>query len=205
MDFPGLKSVMGDEEFQRLGIAYVDAHPSRHASVRHFGHRLAHFLGNTAAYRDQPVLSEMAAFEWALGESFDAADAGVLSVEDIAAIAVASWPLMGFGLHPSVRRLTLRSNAPAVRQAVQEGQPVPSLQVAEVPISWVLWRRELRTFYRSLSTPEAWALDAAAAGARFGEICQGLCEWLPDEQVAMQAASLLKGWASEGLLCEVAL
>ncbi|MDQ3960223.1 MAG: hypothetical protein M3255_08100, partial [Pseudomonadota bacterium] len=45
---------------------------------------------------------------------------------------------------------------------------------------------------------EAWAVDAAKAGKTFGAICEGLCQWHQDTEVALQAASLLRKWVTEG-------
>ncbi len=36
--------------------------------------------------------------------------------------------------------------------------------------------------------------------ATFGEICEGLTEWIDAQNVAGHAATLLKGWVSEGML-----
>ena len=64
-DYPGLHALAGDDGFRRLGLAYVEAHPSHHPSIRWFGEHLPAFLRSTAPWREQPVLAEMAGFEWA--------------------------------------------------------------------------------------------------------------------------------------------
>lgn len=82
-NYPVLHTWIGDEEFEQLGLAYLDAHPSRHFSIRYFGHRLPEFL-TTEPYCDRRYLSEMAALEWALSEAFDAADDVLVNIEDMA-------------------------------------------------------------------------------------------------------------------------
>jgi len=64
-DFVALRAALGPEEFDRLGRAYIDANPSDHYSVRYFGRNLGRFLAQTDPYREQPVLADIARFEWA--------------------------------------------------------------------------------------------------------------------------------------------
>jgi hypothetical protein len=63
-----------------------------------------------------------------------------------------------------------------------------------------LWRRDFKTYWRSLEVHEAWALEQAVNGADFAEICEGLLEWIDAEQVALTAAGFLKQWISDQLL-----
>jgi hypothetical protein len=39
----------------------------------------------------------------------------------------------------------------------------------------------------------------------FGDICEGLCQWVSEEEAGQRAASLLKTWIQLGLLAEVVL
>lgn len=232
-NYPVLHAWVGDEEFEQLGLAYLDAHPSRHFSIRYFGHLLPVFLG-TEVYRDRPYLGEMAALEWALSEVFDAADDELIKIEDIVAIAPASWPTMRFQLHPSLRRLNLRWNVPPIWKAIKQDPAnendascrgetsstpsstqnrrdedetlkinFPAPTAGEYPQSWLLWRQDLRSYFRSLAVDEAWAIDTAVAGGTFAEICAGMAEWIDEQYVAVHAAGLLKQWVVDGLICKV--
>jgi len=80
-------TLLGDDRFQALDLAYIDAEPSHHFPIRWFGHRLSRFLADAADYQDTPVLAEMAAFEWALRDAFDVADARVLGLDELRRIA----------------------------------------------------------------------------------------------------------------------
>jgi hypothetical protein len=51
-----------------------------------------------------------------------------------------------------------------------------------------------------MTTDEAAALDSALRGGNFGEICESLAEWLPDDEVPLRAASLLGAWADTGII-----
>ena len=202
--YPALHTLLGDDRFEALGLAYIEAHPSHNFSIRWFGHRLREFLAAATDYRDTPVLAEMAAFEWALRDAFDAADTPVLGLDDLRGIAPEGWAGMGFRLHPSLRRLNLSWNVPQLWSAVDQGsEPIPFEQ-NEYPIGWVVWRRDLQTFYRSLEVDEAWALDAAAHGESFGAICAGLTEWVDELNAPQRAAGMVGRWVEEGLIAAVA-
>lgn len=201
--YPALHTLLGDARFEALGLAYIETHPSRNFSIRWFGHRLRAFLTAAPDYRETPVLAEMAAFEWALRDAFDAADTRVLGLDDLRAIAPEAWAGMGLRLHPSLRRLDLSWNAPQLWSAIDRGgEPIASLH-NQYPVGWVVWRRGLQTFYRSLEVDEARALDAAADGESFGAICAGLTEWVDELNAPRRAAGMVGRWVEEGLIAEV--
>ena len=76
-----LARALGDEAFDALAQAYIAAQPSRHPSIRWFGHELAGFM---AQADDDLVphasLVDFAAMDWALRAAFDAADAPLLDL-----------------------------------------------------------------------------------------------------------------------------
>ncbi|MBA2491691.1 MAG: HvfC/BufC N-terminal domain-containing protein [Gammaproteobacteria bacterium] len=202
-DFPALKTLLGDGEFATLGRAYIDAHPSRHPSLRWFGTHLSNFVQRTPPYDAQPLLAELAAFEWAQGEVFDAEDAVALSIEDIAALPPTAWPAMRLEFHPSVRRLNLDWNAPSMWQAIDKHETFPALEKAAITTPWLLWRKQLEIHWRSLGAEEAWAIDVCLRGETFGELCAGLCEWTEESQAALRAAGLLKRWVTDEIIAHV--
>lgn len=199
-DYPVLRAMAGEEGFDRVGRRYIEQRPSRHFSIRWFG---AGFAESLRGAEVEPWYAELAAFEWAMTEVFDAADAAVLAVEDMAALAAEQWPGMRLIPHPSMRRLDLHWKIPQLWKAAQEGAaPEPPLREPRAA-AWVLWRRELRNYFRSLAPKEAWALDEARSGVSFADLCQGLCDWVGEADAPLQAAGLLKGWVQEGLIAAV--
>lgn len=202
-NFTGLHTLVGDEEFDRLGRAYIDAHPSTHPSVRWFSRNLEAFLRGTPPYDAHPYLAEMAAFEWTQGLVFDAADDPVAEMQTLASVPPETWAGLRFGFHASVRRLELAWNVPQAWAAMDAGDAPPELVSADSPVSWLLWRAELTTRWRSLGKDEAWALDAALEGGNFAGLCEGLCRWHEASGVALKAASFLKLWFSDGLVSHI--
>lgn len=193
----------GDEEFDRLARAYVDAQPSAFRSLRWFGNHLSDFLRTTKPYSDYPVFAEMAGFEWAMSDAFDAADSVIAAIGDMATLPPDAWPGLTFTRHASVQRLDLRWNVPTVWNAVNAGEQLPALEESDYPVAWLIWRHNLLTYFRSLSVEEAWAVDAMQRGETFATLCAGLTEWIDAQHVAGHAAGLLKQWLEDGLIREI--
>lgn len=203
-DFPGLKSMLGEDGFKRLGSAYIDAHPSTHPSIRWFGRYLRGFLRGAAVYRNQPALAEMAAFEWTQGEVMDAADNPLVGVEELGAVPPEAWPGMRFSFQNALRRLDLEWNVISVWQTIRDNDAKLPLKQAGRPIAWLLWRKGLDVHWRSLDEDERYAIDAAREGATFAEICEGLSH-TGDDQVPLRAAGFLKRWAADDLVAGIEL
>ena len=199
-DYPGLHALLGDEEFRSLGLAYVATRPSHHPSIRWFGRHLPEFTSSTAPWRSQPVLGEMARFEWAKGELLDAADSPVVGVEGIAAVAPERWAGIRPRLKPAVRRLALEWNVPGLWDAVSRADTPPDPARSEPAVDWLLWRHDIVVRWRSVGPDEAWALRCCAGGEDFGAICAGLGEWVEEDAVALRAATFLKQWGTDGVL-----
>lgn len=202
-NYPALRTFLGEADFTVLGRAYIRAYPSRHASIRWFGEHLVQFLELSSPSPKRPELAELAKFEWALSSAFDAEDIQPMTLDAIAALPPTAWPSMRLVFHPSMQRLNLQHHVPAIRKAVDEGKPPPPAETNPRPVEWLVWRKELACYFRSLEADEAWALDAATEGATFGAICEGLCEWVQADQVALHAAGLLKRWVLDDLVAEL--
>ncbi len=203
VDFVAVHTLVGDSEFRTLARAYIDAHPSRHYSIRWFGQHLSAFLRNEPRYANRPVLAEMASFEWALGLALDAADAPCLDADELTRIPHERWPGLRITLHPSVHRLELHWSVPQLWKAIDAGAPPQQPVRTDVGNAWLIWRRDLASYFRSVDPPEAWALRAVAARHTFAELCEGLGRWIEDDQVAIYAATLLRGWLDQGLLSHI--
>ncbi len=199
-NYPVLAELLGEPDFAALAAAYIRGHDSQYASIRYYGDELGEFLGDDPVYSGIPVLAELARWEWAMTETFDAADAPTLPLSAMADISPDEWSAVRFEWHPSVRRLELAWNVPQIWKALSAdgGRPEPSLSAE--PGQWLLWRRELDIFFRSLTPSETAALDAAGTGGSFGEVCDLLCAFFGEDAAAAQAAAYLREWLQSGLI-----
>ncbi len=189
-DYPLLHAVLGEDAFARLGLRYLSAYPSRSPSARWFGRDLRELLA------DRPALADLAGFEWLQGECFDAADADVVVLEDLAGLPPDAWPELRLTLHPSLRRRSGDHDLAPLLRGESTDEPA-RLTGAR---TWLLWRRQRQVHWRLLDDDEADALQAVAMGAGFGGLCERLCAWHEPERVALRAAALLKRWIVDGLV-----
>jgi hypothetical protein len=201
-NMPHLRELLGEDGFGAVAARYIDAHPSQFASIRWFGDRLAQELERS--HSGQPWVAELARWEWALATSFDSQDARTVGIEALATVAPGDWGELRLEFHPSVQQLELMTNAQALFKALAEEQSPPQPAILEHPQSWLLWRQDLKTQYRSLEPAETAALTVVRGGGSFGEMCATLCEWHEADEVPLVAAGMLKRWLVEELLVGLA-
>lgn len=201
-NYPALSTLLGESAFNQLGFKYLEVYPSSHFSVRYFGHALADYLREN--HSEEPHLSELASFEWELRHAFDAKNGTPITLEVLQVISPEKWGGMTFKFHASLSCTELAWNVPQLWQALEEEKELPSLEKAEYPITWRLWReKNLKIFYRSMVVDEAWALQAMQANKNFAEICEGLCEWVDEAHAPQRAIELLRAWIDDGLIISV--
>jgi putative DNA-binding protein len=199
-----LHDYLGDEMFDTMGKAYVEACPSQHPNLRWFSQGLPAFLQSTEPYSDYPVLSELAALENALNDAFDAADAPVLAVADLAGVAPEAWNDLRFVAHPSSRRLDFSTNATAIWLALKNEETPPEAVTRDDPGRVLVWRHDVTPMFRELSTEEAMMWDEAAGGMPFGVLCSMLATYADPDSAAARGAGYLRDWVTSELLTTIA-
>ena len=204
-DYPGVSALLGESEFQEMARNYIKRHDSPYYNVRWYGDQLSKYLSNTLPYAHHPYLAEMAFFEWSMTLSFDAEDTNIASMDDVLNIEPSEWPAMVFQTHPSLQRINLSWNIVNIWNCVDAGTEIEKPQKYDQAVPWLIWRNDLKIYFRSLDIDEVFSLDAVIEGASFGEICEGLCEWHEESKVALIAASMLKRWLADGLIKTISL
>jgi hypothetical protein len=198
-NFGVLPRVLGDDAFDALAHAYIDAHPSRRASIRWFGDALPAFMATREDLVPHPALVDLARMEWALRDAFDAADAPSLAVDDLAQVPADQWPALTFAPLPSLQLLQMQWNVEPVWRALQDADapdlPEPQGLIHEL----LVWRQGLETRWRALDATTARWLHCVLRGERFADLCALAASELGDEQAALRAASALRGWIHDGL------
>jgi hypothetical protein len=118
----------------------------------------------------------------------------------MAAISAECWPELKFELHSSVQRIDFEWNTVEMWRALTDDDPTKVTAKRESNNAWLIWREQLTTRFRSLQMNEKFALDILREGGDFNAICEALAEFMSDEDVPMHAATLLKGWITQGLI-----
>lgn len=201
-NYPAIALYLGDIEFSVMAQAYTAAHPSRDASIRWFGDKLGAFLCAQVPWSSDPVLRELALFEWALRHTVDAADAPVLTVEALQALPPEQWPELCLTLQPAATPLHLDWNTPAFWRCLVDQQVLPTRQSGSQ--HWLVYRREdLMAMWRSAVPDEARLLLLLRDGITFADLCDVMAEHNDQtESIPAQAAALLRQWVSTGLLVD---
>lgn len=202
-DYTLLATWLGEERFEALMDHYIHANPSQHYNIRHFGHLMADFLAVAGPWCGEPLLSELAAFEWLQGLSFDARDADPIGIEAISAIPAARWCDLQLRFHPSLQRQDFHWNVHELWAALQHGEDFPVARYESKALPWLFWRKERRSVFVSLDAEQAELIDLARDGADFATLCEALCTRHDAEEVPERAAALLKEWVEEQMVVDV--
>lgn len=199
-EYPLMRKYVGEAEFETLARRYIAAHPSRTQNARWFGAKLPAFLLAEAA---QLEIIELATIEKAVSDAFDAADAPVISVADLAQFPPDVWGQLRFKLHPSVAVLDLVSNALAVWTALKDDEDLPELPAHPVARCVVVWRQDVTPRVREMGAEERMMWIEAGRGARFDALCEMAATFDDPDTASMRAAGYLQGWLLSEMLTSV--
>lgn len=203
-DFPVLRNAIGDEMFGALVEAYIGATLSQHPNARWYARQLPEFMQRAEPWYDHREWIDLAAFERALADAFDARDAKPSEILTLASLPAEAWQHLRFGLQKSLALLTLSGGTLAAYEAAAADDPLPPRTGATGKETLLVWRdRGLSVLYRRLDPAETLALTEAAAGKTFGEICSLLAFLDESDGVAARAAGFLSLWFADGLIVNV--
>lgn len=200
-NYPRLQQLLGADAFASIARDYLRLHPSTNPSVRWFGDRLAAFLAEI--HTGQPVVAELAQWEWAIAAAFDADDSEPLAEHVLGSIDPSQWATLRLQLHPSVQSLRMSTNAPALFKALAADHEPPAAETLPAPQHWFIWREALTPKYRSVPDDEAAALQTLLTQGSFEQLCDALCEWHAAEDVPARAVILLKGWIRDSMIVRI--
>ena len=199
-NFEVLPLIMGDDAFDTLANAYIDAHPSQHYSLRWFGHLLCDFMISHDELVDHPALVDLAQLQWALRHAFDAESAELLTTTDLGAVPAEQWAALRFTLHPSVQLLDLQWAVGPIWHALKSS---PTEMGPPEPLDHALmvWRRGMNTQWKSLSNTEAEFVKGLQAHGIFGQVCESLVERVGEENAPATAVGILSELLASGVIC----
>lgn len=202
-DFPMLRQHMDDEDFGCLVEDYISSAPSRQRNARWYASRLPDFMRETAPWRTNRAACDLARFERALSDAFDAADAPTLTIGALRDASVEDWPQLVFMFHPSVTLLDLAGGTAQLYEALAEAEEQPPIQDGRETI--VFSRSDGQSVYRHVGEDERLALIEAKQSKRFGDICALLAFQRDDANVTQRVAGFLSQWFADGLVARVSI
>ena len=189
-EFEVLKSHLDPDIFEDLARSYVTTERSHVRDARDYAAGFPKYL--LARDGVPSTIRDIARFEWALRDAFDAVDDPIFTVADMGAIDPALWPELVFSFHASVQRLDCDSAVAGLWQ----GEGIGSDQKS----AYVIWRSGLQSMFRALEPLEAHVLDAALAGDNFGHLCALIAGQTSEDEAPARAAAILRNWVEPGLI-----
>ncbi len=204
-DYPLLGHCIGEEAFGALARAYIAAHPSRTQNARWFGDAFPAFVAAREEGALHPELAELAAIEKAVSDAFDSADAPVLSISDLAAVAPEDWARLTFVAHPSTTLLSFATNSFEMWKALKEGDATPEPAPLKAEQHVVVWRQGTAPMARIFAAEEAMMWAEASRGVRFAVLCEMLATFDDPDSAALRAAGCLRGWLAAEMLTSATL
>jgi hypothetical protein len=199
-DYEQVHAYLGDAGFAKLAKSYIAAHPSDRRSARDFGRHVPDFLKTDPGFAAHAEVAEIAALEKALADAFDGPEAEPLSLAMLAEVAPELWTKLVFTPHPTAQRLTFATNAADIWSALRdESAPPPPRRLPE-PQNILVWRQDATARFCAVGPEEAMMWNEAAAGTRFGVLCEMVATYGGEDGADFRAASYLKDWVDMGSL-----
>jgi hypothetical protein len=212
-DYPGLALVVGDDAFEAFVRAYLVAHPPRTPSLRDLGADVPAFAARHGGFppRRRAIAVEMARYEHAFVDIFDAAEPPRLDVAKIQSVSPEGWSRARLVLHPHLVTMTVRHPVHRVRYDLKAGAPVDvdaAAVPAPEPFHLALYRKDLVVHYEELEPEAHRLLEALRAGAPLAPACAALAEGLAPEDAALLEARVgawFQRWTASAWIVDVEL
>jgi hypothetical protein len=220
-DFPGLRAVIGQENFDKLLVAYLLDCPSESFTLRNLGSRLATWLPKHPEFapRKERMAMDMVRLEWADIDVFDSAEFPKLTEEDLRNLG--EDPV--FHLQPYLRLLDLeypvdefllrvRANedpeSDIASNVVTERAPQRATKRAPMPkrgkVYLAVHRQENINYFKRLQ-PEAFALlRALQEGKPLSQAIEDSVNWSNRSvrHVTGQVHDWFANWSTLGWFCK---
>ncbi|HKO50737.1 MAG TPA: DNA-binding domain-containing protein [Polyangiaceae bacterium] len=194
--FSQTQRLLGNADFERLGLAYLAQHPSEHPAVERVGRSFCEFLRGVAA---EPAVVDLASLEWASLCALVAPNPK--AVASVQTIEPSRFPQARLGFVPSLHWLELD---PRAVSAFADGElacatPLPVKDPLRTRWPVAVWRSQHAVQHQVLEATEWAALLSAAGGATLSGVCTAFDSGSPAEDV-QRAFHVLASWFARGWL-----
>lgn len=196
--YPVVRRLVGASFFEGVAEAYAGACPSASGDLGAYGARLPAFLAGYAPASGLDYLPDVARLEWAIQESFEAADAPGFDFAALAAVPPQRHGRIRLRLHPAAR--LLRSSHPVLaiweaNQPDRDGTPARAAGGDRILVA----RDGFTPRPRALPEGDWLLLEQLAAGATLDEACVAL------GARAQAIPRLVASHAAQGVICGFSL
>jgi len=163
--FAHTRSVLGEPDFQRLGLSYLAHHPSEHPAIERVGRRFAEYLRSAGV---SPVIVDLASLEWTRLCALVACKEANIAGRD--AVDPTRFPSAHLRFVPSLHRLELDPRAIELFESKTTVQvELGTTQGAARGVA--VWRQGHTVHHQIMDGVEWRALTCATGGAELSEVC----------------------------------
>lgn len=203
IDFPGVKHVLGETEFDRIITEeYVRKYPSSSYTLNHLGRFFPQFI-QESDLQNKTFLYDLARLELSVTNNMDAEESTIIQQKEIVAIQPDQWEHAILIPIAALEMLEFDHNVCEYLTAVNEETIVPEIQI--VKTFAIVYRKAYRTYWKTLSTQQYFLLNALVSGKSFGESITLLTDHYSDSQDELQQKlfAWFNEWVSSGYFSEV--
>jgi hypothetical protein len=160
--FAQTKRLLGESEFERLGLNYIEQNPSLHPAVERFGRAFPEYLRLLA----EPLIVDVASLEWTRLCALVAPDPQ--QIASTRTIEANRFPRARLRFVPSLQWLELAPNA---LQAFGGGVTASTEFATDSRRGVAVWRNGHSVQQHFLDDTEWLALQSAASGTTLDRVC----------------------------------
>ena len=191
---PSLHRLLGSDTFDEVASAFVRAQPPPRDRPLRYGAGLPEFLASFPSLVEHDYLPGVAALDLAWIESHLAAEAPVLTTEDVFALTAEQLLLGRLVPHPATRWLSFAVPAFTIWRRQREERPL------EEPLAWrgesaLLVRARGSVDWRAIEIGEAEFLAACAAGRSCDDALESVLAGGSGFDLALSLPRLLRAGA----------
>ncbi len=163
-DYPVLQHALGEDAFDGLCRAYIEAHPSSGPSLNFFGRHMARFCQEEAAspFPERAFAVDLATLEWAIVEVIHAPGSEPLTVDGLREVPMDAWAGARLVANTASRLIQFRYPVNAYFQSFRtDGDP--SIPEA-TPSATIVYRSGASLWRMDLTVPMYHVLSALLGG-----------------------------------------
>jgi hypothetical protein len=209
-DYPGLAAMLGPGPFSDLAVAFLDAHPPRDPNLRDLGAGVPAFVATHDGIPEamRPAALDMARYELAFVDVFDALDPPPLDANKLLALAPEAWERSRLVLSPWVRRLRFDFPVHRMRLAAKEAKEKGELLAIPEPrpVHLALFRKQLVVHFEELEADAFVLLDALGEGETLLAACERIASGKNESEAQALVGKIgnwFRFWAANGFIAEV--
>ncbi len=203
IDYPAVKNVVGEEEFDRMiAEEYVKKFPSHSYTLNHLGRYFPQFI-HESDLQNKTFLFDLARLELSITNNMDAEESPVVQQQEIAAVPMDQWENATLVPIAALEMLEFDYNVCEYLDAVNEEMTVPEIKNEKIFV--VVYRKTYRTYWDILSEQQFFLLNALVSQKTFGESIALLTDRFPDAQKELQQNLFqwFNEWVSSGYFSKI--